>query len=224
MFLRGSFTLAYTVVPRPSASTGARPHRAANRTWGTAVALGTGSVLQLEDAPRIAIQQQDTGCWAILKSKIGQTIPGNGPPKEALAPRGIASPGRSAKGTKCSMLELKITGLQAQLRTLKEREEEREREEAEPWALKALLLRAPPLPPRAASSYLGGVSRLCRLHAGGVLQDARVLRHRGYALGKPLQRAETRWNQQAPSQRGPRPSVSAPLYGSLGFAEVATCP
>ena len=51
------------------------------------------------------------------------------------------------------MMELKIKGLQAQLRTFKEREEEREREQAEPWALR--LKNAPAESPSAAS--VGGL-------------------------------------------------------------------
>ena len=50
-------------------------------------------------------------------------------------------------------MELKIKGLQAQLRTFKEREEEREREQAEPWALR--LKNAPAESPSAAS--VGGL-------------------------------------------------------------------
>ena len=48
---------------------GTRARRAVTRASETATASGVGGVLQLEDAPGIAVPQQphDTGCWAILK-------------------------------------------------------------------------------------------------------------------------------------------------------------
>ena len=71
-----------------------------------------------------------------------------GPRKEALLPRGSLAlertPGQAGGSTateselaaKCAIVEFKVKGLQAQVREFKDREEEREREQAEPWALR----------------------------------------------------------------------------------------
>ena len=113
------------------------------------------------------------GCWAILRSKLRM------PSKEdfrhgSKVPEATVEAVPSELATRCQMLELKVKGLQAQLRAYKKRDEEQERLESEPWALQHRGNVSESGSPQGLEGCArragGGVSPLCRLHAGSGLR------------------------------------------------------